>query len=122
MNKKILWAAGAIALTALFLFDPERTDVFPKCPFLSLTGWKCPGCGSQRAVHALLHGQIPEAFGFNALLVLSIPYLLPGAWLEWLGGSKRYPEARRRWFGPEAAKLWLVLVLLWWVGRNVFSL
>ncbi len=121
MNQKILWAAGAIALTALFLFDPERTGVFPKCPFLSLSGWKCPGCGSQRAVHALLHGQIPQAIGFNALLVLSIPYLLLGAWVEWFGGSEQYPEARRRWFGPEAAKNWLVVVLLWWVGRNVFS-
>lgn len=122
MRWKILAAAGAMALAALFVFDPERSGFFPSCPFLQLTGWKCPGCGSQRAVHALLHGELVAAFGFNALLVVSIPYLLAGGWLEWFGGREKYPDFSRRWFGPQAAKVWLVLVLLWWAGRNFFSL
>ena len=42
-----------------FALDPSRSDLFPRCVFLSLTGYKCPGCGSQRAIHALLHGCHP---------------------------------------------------------------
>lgn len=115
-------AAGALALAALFFFDPEKMDVFPQCPFRVLTGgWLCPGCGSQRAVHALLHGDVARAFGFNALLVLSLPYLMVGAWMTWFGGNGKHPGLQRRWFGPGAAKVWLAVVLAWWIGRNVFS-
>jgi len=28
------------------IYNPIETDIFPKCPFLYLTGYKCPGCGS----------------------------------------------------------------------------
>ena len=70
-----------IALAALFAvciyakFDPETTP-FPKCPFFWATGLKCPGCGSQRALHQLLHLRVGAAFGYNACLVLFIPVLL----------------------------------------------
>lgn len=47
----------------------------PKCMLHTITGWDCPGCGSQRAAHALLHGDIPEAFRQNALLMIMLPYL-----------------------------------------------
>jgi len=39
----------------------------------------CPGCGSQRAVSALLHGDIRGAFGYNALAMLASPFLLYAA-------------------------------------------
>lgn len=68
----------------LFLCDPAFTRVFPPCPFHWLTGLNCPGCGSLRAMHSLLHGRVGEAFGLNPLLVLSIPLLaallLRGSW------------------------------------------
>ena len=57
-------------------FDPEESVFFPKCPFQLLTGLECPGCGSQRAIHALLHLDILSAFQYNALLIISIPYIL----------------------------------------------
>lgn len=121
MSWKILAAAGALALAVLFWLDPEKTAVFPRCPFWVMSGWKCPGCGSQRAVHALLHGEVARAFQHNALLVLAIPYLVAGAWAEWGSGGRKSPEFRRRWFGPAAARVWLVLVIAWWIGRNVFN-
>ncbi|WP_225974845.1 DUF2752 domain-containing protein [Arachidicoccus ginsenosidivorans] len=49
---------------------------FPKCPFRSLTGLQCPGCGSQRAIHDLLNLDILGAFRENALMVVSIPYIV----------------------------------------------
>jgi len=121
MYGKILLMAGACVLAILFFIDPGQSGLFPRCPFLQLTGWKCPGCGSQREVHALTHGELGRALSHNALLVMALPYVLLGFWLEWLGGKKRYPDFARRWFGPEAAKFWLVLVTVWWLGRNLFN-
>lgn len=63
------------ALVLLFAFDPAQHAFFPKCVFYWATGLFCPGCGSQRALHALLHGHVGEALGQNALVVLALPYL-----------------------------------------------
>ncbi len=59
----------------LFLFDPEAGGNYLPCPFRSLTGLLCPGCGSQRAAHDLLHLRIGEAWEHNAAFVLALPVL-----------------------------------------------
>ena len=43
------------------------------CVFYELTGLYCPGCGSGRAVCALLHGRLREAVGYNVLLFILGP-------------------------------------------------
>ncbi|WDC84733.1 DUF2752 domain-containing protein [Caloramator sp. mosi_1] len=52
--------------------NPEVT-LYPTCPFLYITGYYCPGCGSSRAYYHLLHGRIKQAFSYNPAMVLSIP-------------------------------------------------
>ena len=78
--KIILWIfLFLVFLIAIYIYShihPNSSPFFPKCSFLMLTGIKCPGCGSQRAIHALLHADIKTAFSYNALLVLSIPYVI----------------------------------------------
>lgn len=74
-----LWAAGAVAAGAaaavLFRFDPMQVSFYPRCPLFVLTGLLCPGCGALRAGHALLHGDLPAALGFNGFLVVALPFL-----------------------------------------------
>lgn len=93
---------------------------FPKCPFRTLTGLLCPGCGSQRAIHNLLNLDIRGAFEQNALLVLSIPYLLTGLYFELVKPSSTTLLAwRQRLFGQQAIKIILVVVICFWVLRNL---
>ena len=61
----------ALAAGVLFCFDPNRYPFYPLCFFHRATGLLCPGCGSLRALHQLLHGNLATAFHFNALLVSS---------------------------------------------------
>ena len=68
---------GAAAAVTYGLFDPAKYAFFPKCPFLLLTGGlRCPGCGSQRAIHSLLHLNLKEAFLYNPMVIISIPFLV----------------------------------------------
>jgi Protein of unknown function (DUF2752) len=75
------------AVGVVFAFDPAVTAWFPSCPLYTLTGWLCPFCGSLRALHALLHGNVEAALRFNSmttagmmagLFALSVDAVLPG--------------------------------------------
>jgi hypothetical protein len=66
-----LWTLAAV----LYRFDPLQYGFYPKCILLSLTGIYCPGCGALRATHALLHGHVLAAAGYNALWVAVLPFL-----------------------------------------------
>jgi hypothetical protein len=105
-----------LALAALFLAPPSIYRV-PPCPSLFLTGLYCPGCGSLRAVHHLLHGHLLRAVGFNPLFILLLPYLaawwLAEAWVALRGWRPRLPMS------PIFGGAILVLVLGFWVARNL---
>jgi hypothetical protein len=108
-----------LLIAIYYLFDPDGQMWFPKCPFYLLTGYKCPGCGSQRAIHHLLHFNVAGAFRENALLVLSLPYILLAFLFEYAGLKKRWPKVRKFLFGFNAILILLVIVISWWVIRNL---
>jgi len=74
-NAVVLWSLLTGAAAYLFFFEPGRTGFFPGCPFRAITGFTCPGCGTTRALHQLLHGNLVAAFELNPLLVLVLPLL-----------------------------------------------
>ncbi|MCB0663233.1 MAG: DUF2752 domain-containing protein [Saprospiraceae bacterium] len=47
-----------------------------KCPFLAITGFKCSGCGGQRAILELFQGHFKNALYYNALLPFILMYAL----------------------------------------------
>lgn len=112
----ILLAIGGIIF---FTFDPSGSALFPKCPFLMLTGLQCPGCGSQRAIHALLHLDIGSALHYNALLVLSLPLVFVLLYGEWK--RKSNPKFYARIHHPTLIWVYFTIVMLWWIGRNIYS-
>jgi len=71
-----LAALGTLAVGASVVLrrvDPNVPgNLLPPCVFYSLTGIYCPGCGSTRCLHALVHFDLPQAFSMNPLLVLSL--------------------------------------------------
>ena len=67
----ILIMAGVV----LFCFDPTQYHFYPACILHRTTGLLCPGCGSLRALHQLLHGHLITAFRFNPLLVVALAAL-----------------------------------------------
>ena len=67
--------AMTCAVVLLYAVNPAESRVYPPCPFRALTGLYCPGCGSLRALHQLLHGELCAAMGLNPLAVACIPVL-----------------------------------------------
>jgi hypothetical protein len=119
-KKKLVRALVIVAglFLVYFILDPSD-GLFPKCPFYWLTGYKCPGCGSQRAVHELLHFNITAAFRQNALLVISIPYIILGFVFDYTNLGQLWPGVRKTLYGVRAIILVVVIVIAWWILRNL---
>lgn len=115
---------AAISLLSLLvvyaLFDPALESFFPPCPFHSLTGFLCPGCGSQRALHHLINLRPEIAFSYNPLLIISIPYVLAGAFLDhYSSHSSKVLKWRQFFFGRRAIFLVLFIIISFWILRNL---
>ena len=70
-----LAVAGILILFTVLLYSfiyPSWQQYFPKCIFHNLTGLYCPLCGTQRALNALVHGNIGEAIRDNILVLFAI--------------------------------------------------
>ncbi len=121
--KKILKLFFAFSILSIlgylyFRFDPINNLLFPKCPLYVSTGLYCPGCGSQRATHALLHFDIIGIFKSNLLFLPAIllivyhyaiqviNYVLKTHYTSILDKSK-------------APLVVLIIVLLFWILRNL---
>ncbi len=64
------------AVALLYVFDPERHGFYPRCPLYVVTEWQCAGCGTLRAAHRVLHGDIQGAMAFNPILGVAVPLVL----------------------------------------------
>jgi hypothetical protein len=103
----VVAASTAIIAGVVATVDPEQAGHYPICPFLFLTGYYCPACGSLRAVHALLRGDVGHAVDRNPLLVAAVPFVLAG-YLAWVG---RLIAGRPPGRGP--APRWMSRALSW---------
>lgn len=116
----VILLAG-IAVTYKYL-DPSVVPIFPRCPFRLLTGYLCPGCGSQRAIHHLLNLDLPGAWRMNPLLVIALPYLLLGLILKPLSRhNARGTRLLDQLYGYRASVVALVVIVLFWIGRNIVA-
>ena len=118
-NIYLFVASGLILMIIYGSFDPSHHH-FPQCPFRWATGLLCPGCGSQRAIHAAMHGQFVESFRLNYLFLPAVVYALGGWAISGLF-PRRWQKLRSRYYGSTAAYISLAIILLYWIGRNIFQ-
>ena len=125
-NKRILTGVVIIFITiaGVYLYaqyNPEEYLIFPKCPVYTITGYKCPGCGSQRAFHNLFHGNILTAFMYNPLMILLIPYILFGVYIEYIANRLNPHIARLKstFFSKWAILALGIIILLYTILRNI---
>jgi len=113
----LIWLALAAGTVYLFIFEPGKSGFFPVCPFRALTGLSCPGCGSTRGLHRLLHGDVVSAFEFSPLLILALPFLLYVLVRYSAAAVTGRPLKGNR---LNAKYLWtlLVVIISFWVFRN----
>lgn len=114
---RILTVVAAVGIIAVVVYlathNPESAPAL-RCPFKALTGYDCPGCGTQRAVHALFHADFAAAWRYNAALmpalVLALAYIVV---------PQRHASLLYR---PGFIAGVAIAIVAWWILRNLLSI
>lgn len=118
MRRGWLLPGAFCTAAALYVLFCLYSRTMPRCVFKWITGWDCPGCGSQRAVRALFAGHPWEAWSYNLLLPFIMVYLLLLLILPSVKGT-----GAKRVYGAvtSAPAVWILLsvVVVWWIVRNI---
>ena len=113
--------ALAVVCVVYYHVDPSQCTLAPKCVVKLATGLDCPGCGFQRALHALLHGHFRKAIDYN-------PFLLVGAATIclWAGGQFLLRKAadcgterRLARLNRGVIYLYILCYFSWFILRNI---
>lgn len=115
MRKAIVLFIILLGLGILFRVNPESVSFMPRCLFHSLTGWDCPACGTQRALHQLLHFHFRKGFAYNPFLVISMPYLGLLVLCQWF----KLDRLKHVCHHPVLVNIYLLLLIAWWILRNI---
>lgn len=126
MMKKSVRMIIGVSIFAILLagmvylyYNKPQEKVWLICFVREITGYYCPGCGSGRACYSLLHGQFYQAFRYNPLLIILLPWLalyIAVCLVQWmLTGQEKISRRIPVWI-PYVV---LVILLIYGIVRNI---
>jgi hypothetical protein len=113
----VLFCAGA-GLFVLYAFTPGLSAFYPPCVFNTVTGYHCPGCGTARGLHRLVHGDIRGALAMNAFTMLALPFIIYSITAEVLKSLYSRPVLPLPRMPARAGWILFAAIMLFWILRN----
>lgn len=118
-TRLILTVVAISAASVIFVFYLANSSYGApplRCGIKALTGFDCPGCGSQRAFQALLRGDFMAAWGYNAFALVAAPVAVFLIVVE--AGRERWPRFHRAMLSKWTVIAASVAIVAWWIIRN----
>ena len=112
----ILFLIGVVTIIYSVLF---KFGIVIPCVFYELTGLSCPGCGVTRMMFSLLKLDFYQAFRYNNLIFLFIPFILVYV-IDFI--IKKLNNKSDYLYQKTSDKVWIILLvitLLFGVFRNI---
>ena len=110
----VMLVVAAIFCWYYYTHDPLAGGA-PRCIIRLITGHECPGCGSQRAFHSLLHGDIAAAWHYNPFVFFAVPAAMFYIIVE--NGREIWPRLHARAVHPIILTAILLAIIAWWIFR-----
>src|SRR4051794_7840616 len=112
----VVGIAGSSVMVAAY--NPSEVHFFPLCPLYEMTGFACPGCGLTRGFHALFHGDVTTALGFNALLPIWA-VIIAYAWVSLVVYAIRGKGLPMWPTNPTFLWTFMIVLLVFGIARNI---
>ena len=114
-------AAFLLVICTLYLLLGVFFGFYLPCPFRLITGFKCPGCGLSHAAVSLAKFEFYGAFQANALFAPIFIFIIYEAFRYFIPLlNNKDPHTDENSMRIEI--VFLIILLIWWVLRNVLSL
>ncbi len=99
-------------LGILIIIIHLKYDVGVPCIFFKITGLYCPGCGITRAIFSLMKFDIYQAFRYNMLIIILLPFAISYyIYIFIFKGKKRIPK--------KVLNFLLIITILFGILRNI---
>lgn len=116
----ILASAAVIALCGvLYLYYHHPYNYPLTCVFYMATGLYCPGCGAGRACYSILHLHIKDAFCFNPLMTILLPFIglyLAVRAVDWAITGGNHVDRK---ISVKLLVIILIIVIIYGILRNI---
>ncbi len=115
MKKKILISSTLLVLLITYLYLGNKFHIYIDCPIKTITGLNCPGCGITRMLLAILQLDFYQAFRYNPLLFICLPFFI-FFYLESII-SKKEPL-----YNKIPTKVWIIIIIvfiIYGILRNI---
>ena len=119
MKKKIIKILLGCLLLIIYLILGKKFNIFIKCPIHEIFHVYCPGCGLTRMLLSLLKLDFYQAFRYNPLLFILLPFAI------FLFIENIYSEYKKKKsiFKRIPNYIWYILIMIlltYGVVRNFF--
>ena len=115
----LIAAFGSLALSAIVLnlFPLQDYHAFyPHCPWHSITGTHCPGCGTVRGLNLMMHGDLLGLWRNNPLAMMLSPILVYASFNLFTESVWGYRLPRIH--VPRWPLVLVIVIVSYWVVRN----
>lgn len=116
----LVLCAGAVCIIgAVYLYNHNPYSYPLPCIFYLLTGLYCPGCGAGRACYSILHLRIKDAFCYNPLMTMLLPFIglyIAVRLIDWMITGKNHIDGKIN----VRILVWIVIItFVYGIVRNI---
>lgn len=118
-KSRLFLVLSLFIVVGFWIFKNRQGEVWGlPCLFRTATGYSCPGCGAQRALHSLMHGHFLEAIRYNYFLPWAVVLLLV---FQYLKCFEKGRFIRARLSSTPAIIVYVLVTLFWGIIRNLYQ-
>ena len=124
MNKKerlkkafVIWGLLAVSAFTIYMIL-NKTGTYLPCPFRTVTGYLCPGCGVTRMLMSIGELDFARAFHYNMAVFLMLPVIII-ILISMTVRYVRYNTMRPGRFQEKILILMIIVLILFGILRNV---
>lgn len=118
-KSRLFLVLSLFIVVGFWIFKNRQGEVWGlPCLFRTATGYSCPGCGAQRALHSLMHGHFLEAIRYNYFLPCVAVFLFV---FQCLSCFEKGRFLRHRLSTPPAVLVYVLITLSWAILRNIYG-